>query len=50
VSDEFVKPCVLANYSGMKDGDGFLFANFRADRARELSLALLDKDFSGFER
>jgi len=45
-----VKPCVLANYSGMKDGDGFLFANFRADRARELSLALLDKDFSGFER
>ena len=50
VSDEFVKPCVIANYAGMKDGDGFLFANFRADRARELSLALLDKDFTGFER
>jgi len=49
-SDEFVKPCVIANYVGMKDGDGFLFANFRADRARELSLALLDKDFCGFER
>src|SRR5882724_3354631 len=49
-SDEFVKPCAIGSYSGMKDGDGFLFANFRADRARELSLALLDKDFSGFGR
>jgi 2,3-bisphosphoglycerate-independent phosphoglycerate mutase len=50
VNDEFVKPCVIGTYAGMKDGDGFLFANFRADRARELSLALLDKDFSGFSR
>jgi 2,3-bisphosphoglycerate-independent phosphoglycerate mutase len=50
VNDEFVRPSVIADYAGMKDGDGFLFANFRADRTRELSIALLDKDFSGFSR
>jgi 2,3-bisphosphoglycerate-independent phosphoglycerate mutase len=50
VSDEFVRPCVIGDYAGMSDGDGFVFANFRADRARELSFALLDKDFEGFKR
>ncbi|MGZ5987437.1 MAG: 2,3-bisphosphoglycerate-independent phosphoglycerate mutase [Rhizomicrobium sp.] len=50
VTDEFVVPCVVGDYAGMSDGDGFLFANFRADRAREISLALLDKGFEGFKR
>ena len=50
VNDEFVLPAVLGDYAGMADGDAYLFANFRADRAREISLALLDKNFSGFER
>ena len=50
VTDEFVVPAVLGDYAGMADGDGLLFANFRADRAREISLALLDKGFSGFKR
>lgn len=50
IGDEFVVPCVIGDYAGMSDGDGFLFANFRADRARELSLALLDTDFDGFPR
>ena len=50
VSDEFLVPCVIGDYAGMSDGDGFLFANFRADRAREISLALLDKKFEGFTR
>ncbi len=49
-TDEFVLPAVLGDYAGMADGDAMLFANFRADRAREISLALLDKAFSGFER
>ncbi len=48
--DEFVVPAVLGDYAGMADGDALLFANFRADRAREISLALLDKGFDGFER
>jgi len=50
VSDEFVLPCVLGDYAGVEDGDGLLFANFRADRAREISTALLDKGFEGFVR
>jgi 2,3-bisphosphoglycerate-independent phosphoglycerate mutase len=50
VSDEFLVPCVLGDYAGMQDGDAMLFANFRADRAREISTALLDPDFKGFER
>jgi 2,3-bisphosphoglycerate-independent phosphoglycerate mutase len=50
VSDEFLRPCVIGDYAGMSDGDGFVFANFRADRARELSLALLDGNFEGFKR
>jgi 2,3-bisphosphoglycerate-independent phosphoglycerate mutase len=50
VGDEFVEPCVIGEYAGMSDGDGFIFANFRADRAREISLALLDTGFEGFKR
>ena len=50
VSDEFVIPTVIGDYHGMKDGDAFIFANFRADRARELSTALLDPAFDGFAR
>ena len=36
-TDEFVVPTVLGDYAGMEDGDGLLLANFRADRAREIS-------------
>ncbi|HWY62807.1 MAG TPA: 2,3-bisphosphoglycerate-independent phosphoglycerate mutase [Rhizomicrobium sp.] len=50
VNDEFLVPAILGDYAGMADGDSLLFANFRADRAREISLALLEKDFSYFER
>ncbi len=49
-SDEFVLPTVIDAYDGMKDGDGVLMANFRADRAREILTALADPDFDGFPR
>jgi 2,3-bisphosphoglycerate-independent phosphoglycerate mutase len=49
-TDEFVLPTAIAGYPGMRDGDGMFFANFRADRIREIAAALLDADFSGFER
>jgi 2,3-bisphosphoglycerate-independent phosphoglycerate mutase len=49
-TDEFVLPTAIGDYRGMQDGDGLLFANFRADRMRETASALLDPDFSGFER
>jgi len=50
VTDEFVVPAVLGDYAGVTDGDVLLFANFRADRAREISAALLDPGFDGFVR
>ena len=50
VNDEFVIPCAVGDYAGMRDGDGLLFANFRPDRAREISAALLDPAFDGFSR
>jgi 2,3-bisphosphoglycerate-independent phosphoglycerate mutase len=49
-SDEFVQPTVIDGYRGMRDGDGLLFANFRADRMREIAAALVDPKFSGFAR
>jgi 2,3-bisphosphoglycerate-independent phosphoglycerate mutase len=50
VTDEFVLPCVIDGYTGVSDGDALLFANFRPDRAREISNALLVPDFDGFSR
>ena len=50
ITDEFVNPSRRSDYQGMKDGDGVLFANFRADRVRELLGALVDPGFDGFER
>jgi 2,3-bisphosphoglycerate-independent phosphoglycerate mutase len=50
VTDEFVVPCVVTDYGGVRDGDAMLFANFRPDRAREISTALLDPSFDGFPR
>lgn len=49
-SDEFVLPTIINRYEGMKDGDGILMANFRADRAREILHALIDPNFNEFER
>jgi 2,3-bisphosphoglycerate-independent phosphoglycerate mutase len=48
--DEFVLPTVIGDYRGIKDGDGLLSVNFRADRVRELLTALLDPDFEAFAR
>ncbi|GAB4124941.1 MAG: 2,3-bisphosphoglycerate-independent phosphoglycerate mutase [Sideroxydans sp.] len=49
-NDEFVQATVIGDYPGMQDGDAVVFMNFRADRAREISRALNDADFSGFVR
>ncbi|RAI45180.1 2,3-bisphosphoglycerate-independent phosphoglycerate mutase [Rhodoplanes roseus] len=50
VGDEFIVPTVIGDYAGMKDGDGILCFNFRADRVREILGALLDPAFDGFAR
>ncbi|MEQ9258750.1 MAG: 2,3-bisphosphoglycerate-independent phosphoglycerate mutase [Roseovarius sp.] len=48
-TDEFMKPRVLGGYAGMKDGDGILCLNFRADRAREILAAFGDPEFDHFD-
>jgi 2,3-bisphosphoglycerate-independent phosphoglycerate mutase len=48
--DEFIVPSVVGDYRGMRDGDGVLCLNFRADRVREILGAMLDPNFSGFPR
>lgn len=50
VTDEFVIPACIGDYRGMKDGDGLLCFNFRADRVRQILTALLDPGFDGFPR
>ena len=53
-SDEFVIPCVIeengAPTGTIKNGDSVVFFNFRPDRAREITRAINDKEFTGFER
>lgn len=54
-SDEFIEPRVVVDGGGepvgrIRDGDGVVFFNFRADRVRQLSRALVETDFSEFDR
>ncbi|MGB7319823.1 MAG: 2,3-bisphosphoglycerate-independent phosphoglycerate mutase [Albidovulum sp.] len=49
-TDEFIQPTVIGGYKGAKDGDGFFCLNFRADRAREILLAIGEDDFTDFDR
>jgi len=53
-NDEFVKATVICaedeEVATINDGDSVIFMNFRPDRAREISNALIEKDFTGFER
>ncbi len=50
-TDEFVEPFVVGDYAGVDKGrDAALHANFRPDRARELTAALAGARFDGFAR
>ena len=48
--DEFVPPTCIGEPVAMTNGDALLFMNFRADRARQLSQALIDPAFTAFAR
>ncbi|HEX5605298.1 MAG TPA: 2,3-bisphosphoglycerate-independent phosphoglycerate mutase [Candidatus Binatia bacterium] len=51
VTDEFVLPTVIEGVDGLiRDGDGVIFFNFRADRARELTRVFTEEGFSEFPR
>ncbi|MCJ8168394.1 2,3-bisphosphoglycerate-independent phosphoglycerate mutase [Atopomonas sediminilitoris] len=49
-NDEFVKATTIGAPVRVEDGDAVIFMNFRADRARELTRAFVESDFSGFAR
>ena len=53
VFDEFVVPTVMCNgnepVAKIEENDSVIFFNFRPDRAREITRALVDPEFDGFE-
>ncbi|PAF41993.1 2,3-bisphosphoglycerate-independent phosphoglycerate mutase [Helicobacter sp. 11S03491-1] len=50
ITDEFILPVSFGDYRGMEDGEGFIFTNFRNDRAREMTEAIGNPDFNDFKR
>ena len=50
VLDEFVVPCVIGEGNPIANGDSVIFFNFRPDRARQITRALTQADFDGFDR
>ena len=48
--DEFVKPTWINAAPAVADGDIVFFVNFRSDRARQLTRAFVQNEFSGFVR
>lgn len=49
-TDEFVRPTIIDESGIVKDGDSIIFINFRSDRARQLTEALIKKKFNNFKR
>ena len=49
-TDEFIKPTLVGEEGRVRDGDAVIFFNFRPDRARQLTRALGEADFSEFDR
>ena len=50
VTDEFVEPVVIDPDGTISDNDSIIFFNYRPDRAREITRAIVDPDFDGFAR
>lgn len=50
VTDEFIEPVIITPGANIRKDDAIIFANFRPDRAREITRAIVDPDFDGFYR
>jgi 2,3-bisphosphoglycerate-independent phosphoglycerate mutase len=50
LTDEFVIPTVIDGAAPVAADDSLIFFNFRPDRAREITRAFVDDEFTGFER
>ena len=49
ITDEFIEPVIVTEGGNVRPGDSVVFANFRPDRAREITRAIVDPDFDGFD-
>lgn len=54
-TDEFIQPTVLVKDAGgqvarIEEGDAVIFFNFRPDRARQITRAFVEEEFTGFDR
>jgi 2,3-bisphosphoglycerate-independent phosphoglycerate mutase len=45
--DEYIPPYCIGNYNGIQDGDCVFHTNYRQDRAIQLSMAFVEKDYPG---
>lgn len=50
ITDEFIKPRKKKGYAGVKENDSIIFYNFRTDRPRQLTKAIVEKKFEGWQR
>ena len=50
ITDEFLEPVVCDPAGMVGEGDSVIFLNFRPDRAREMTWALMKPEFDGFDR
>ena len=50
VTDEFMLPTVIEGGAKIQPDDSVIFFNFRPDRARQITRAFVDPEFTGFER
>ena len=49
ITDEFMEPIIVGEKGRIEKGDSMLVFNYRADRVREISIALNDHSFNEFE-
>ncbi len=49
-TDEFIKPARAKRYEGVRKNDSIIFFNFRTDRTRQLTQAIIEEKFEGWER
>ncbi|MBR1591867.1 MAG: 2,3-bisphosphoglycerate-independent phosphoglycerate mutase [Ruminococcus sp.] len=50
ITDEFMLPTVIEGGAKIQPDDSIIFFNFRPDRARQITRAFVDPEFTGFER
>ena len=50
ITDEFIVPRKKIGYDGVKENDSIIFFNFRTDRTRQLTKAIVEKKFDGWVR